>query len=178
MKKKLVAILSAMMVILSFAPFAFAADGDQAMKAAMEKGLKDKYYDLKSGSLSIESAKTFSNEDAKLETDSVVAMVVSYQTVRDGIFYTDHKELGFYDPKGNKMLAEQQVAKANPALLQYKKAHEGELGSTMHYTAILLLLALVLLIPLYLLGIWEKGQYLTTKFKIKNNVYNHTKMYQ
>ncbi|KSU83608.1 hypothetical protein QUF79_19100 [Fictibacillus enclensis] len=175
MKKKIFALFSVFTLVFSFASIASAAGATAEMKAAIEKGLKDAHYDYKKGSIEISDVQTVPNEDKKLNTSEIVVGMGSYKTKRDNIFSFTHKEIVFYNPKDNKMLTEQEVAKAGPELQKYKKDHESETGTKMDYVVVLLLLALVLLVPLYLLTIWEKGQYLTTKFKIKNNLYNHTK---
>lgn len=177
MKRKIVALLSVFTLVFSFASIASAAGAtaDNEMKASIEKGLKEKHYDYKKGSIEITDLKTVPNNDPKLDTAEIVVGMGSYKTLRDNVFYFKHKDIVYYNPKNNKMLTEQEVAKAGPELEQYKKSHEDQVGTKMDYIVIILLLSLVLLIPLYLLTIWEKGQYLTTKFKIKNNLYNHVK---
>lgn len=178
MKKKIFALLSVFTLVFSFASFASAAESaDPQMKAAIEKGLKEKHYDYKNGSIELSNLETVPNEDNKLGTSEIVVGMGSYETLRDNVFTFKHEDIVYYNPKDKKMLTEQEVAKSGAAVQKYKKDHEDQVGTHMDFVVVLVILAFVFLVPLYLLTVWEKGQYLTTKFKIKNNLYNQEKSF-
>jgi hypothetical protein len=178
MKKQLTAIFTAFALFLAMGTFVSAEQATDEMKAAIEKGLKSQHKDFNDGSLEITKVEAFQNNDSELDASEVVVGIASYETVRDNIFYFDHTAYVFYNPDTKEMLSEASVAKANPKIEEYKKAHETAIGTHMDYIVITALLFLLLLVPLFILGVWEKRQYLTTKFKLENNLYDQTKSYR
>ncbi|MGC4376052.1 hypothetical protein WD019_03815 [Fictibacillus sp. Mic-4] len=177
MKKKLFAALSAFVFIFSFVSVASAASVPAGMEKAIEKGLKAEHYDLKKGSITFDNVQTVSNEDKELKTDQVVVAVAHYKTVRDNIFVTSHTDIVAYNPAKKLMLTDQETAKIGSEFKSYVKAHEDQKGEHRDSVVICLLLALILIVPILLMTVWEKRQYLSTEWKIKNNVYNQSKSF-
>jgi hypothetical protein len=178
MKKQLVAIFTVLALFLSMGTFASADQATDEMKKTIEKGIKSEHKDFKKGSLTLTDVQSFPNEDPKLEASEVTVAVANYDTVRDNIFYFDHTEVVFYDADKNELLAEAAVAKASDKIKEYKKSHESDLGTHMDVVVVTALLFLLIIIPLLILVVWEKRQYLTTKFKIENNLYNQDSLYR
>ena len=178
MKKQFVAIFTVLALFLSMGSFVSAETATDEMKKTIEKGIESKHKDFNEGSLKLSEIETFPNEDAELDASEVTVAIAEYETVRDNIFYFDHTEVVFYDADKNELLAEGAVAKANSKIQDYKKSHESDLGTHMDWVVVTVLLFLLIVIPLFILTVWEKRQYLTTKFKIENNLYNQTKLYR
>lgn len=178
MKKQLVAIFTVLALFLSMGTFVSAEKATDEMKKTIEKGIESKHKDLKEGSLTLTDIQTYPNQDSELEASEVTVALANYDTVRDNIFYFDHTEVVFYDADKNELLAEAAVAKANPKIKDYKKSHESDLGTHMDWIVVTALLFVLIIVPLFILTVWEKRQYLTTKFKIDNNLYDQTKLYR
>jgi hypothetical protein len=178
MKKQMVALFTVFALFLSMGKFASADQATDQMKKTVEAGLKKEHKDMKNGTLSLTNVQSFSNGDPELDASEVTVAVAKFETVRDDIFYFDHSKFVFYNADTNEMLAEAAVAKANPKVLEYKKAHEAEIGTHMDVIVVTLLLSILLIVPLLILTVWEKRQYLTTKFKIENNIISEQNMYR
>jgi hypothetical protein len=178
MKKQFAALITVFALFLTMGTFVSAGSATDEMKAAIEKGLKSQHKDFNDGSLELSEVESFSNSDSELDATEVVVAIASYETVRDNIFYFDHTSYVFFNPDTNEMLSEASVAKANPKIQEYKKNHEAVIGTHMDFIVVTALLFSLLLIPLFILSVWEKRQYLTTKFKLENNLYNQTKFYR
>jgi hypothetical protein len=178
MKKQMVALFTVFALFLSMGSLVSADQATDQMKKSIETGLKKEHKDIKDGSLSLTEVQSFSNEDPELDASEVTVAIANFETVRDNIFYFDHSKFVFYNPDTNEMLAEAAVAKANPKVLEYKKDHESKIGTHMDVVVVTLLLSILIIVPLLILTIWEKRQYLTTKFQIENNVYNQQNTYR
>ncbi|MFC7373326.1 hypothetical protein ACFQPF_16930 [Fictibacillus iocasae] len=176
--KKLMSLLSLFALVFMFATGASAAEASKEMTSAIEKGLKEKHKDFKEGSLSFSDVQTFSNQDSEIEATEIVGAVATYKTVRDNVFSFEHKEMVYFNPDKNEMLTEQGVAKANPDIVKYSKSHKVDVGVHMDWIVVTLLLSIILLVPLYILTVWEKRQYLSTKWKLENNIYNQQATYR
>ncbi|MCM3717987.1 hypothetical protein [Fictibacillus phosphorivorans] len=178
MKKQLIAIFTVFALFLSFGSFASADTATDEMKKTIEKGIKSEHKDYKKGSLTLTDVQSFPNEDSELDASEVTVAVANYDTVRDNIFYFDHTEVVYYDADKNELIAEGAVAKANDKIEEYKKKHESDLGTHMDVIVVTALLFVLILVPLFILTVWEKRQYLTTKFKIENNLFNQDSLYR
>ncbi|MFC0187826.1 hypothetical protein ACFFJY_05965 [Fictibacillus aquaticus] len=176
--KKLMSLLSLFALVLMFATGVSAAEASKEMTTTIEKGLKDKHKDFKEGSLELSDVQTFSNGDSELEATEIVGAVATYKTVRDNVFSFDRTEIVYFNPDKKEMLTEQAVAKANPDIVKYSKSHKNDVGVHMDWIVVTLLLSIIILVPLYILTVWEKRQYLTTEFKLANNLYNQQATYR
>jgi hypothetical protein len=178
MKKQLIAMFTVLALFLSMGTFASADQATDEMKKTIEKGIKSEHKDYKNGSLTLTNVQSYPNEDPELEASEVTVAIANYDTVRDNIFYFDHTEVVYYDADKNELLAEGAVANASDKIKDYKKTHESDLGTHMDVVVVTALLFILIIVPLFILTVWEKRQYLTTKFKIENNLYNETDLYR
>ncbi|MBY6035140.1 hypothetical protein KUV80_00650 [Fictibacillus nanhaiensis] len=178
MKKQLIAVFTVLALFLSMGSFVLADQATDEMKKTVEKSLKKEHKDYNEGSLTLSEVQSFPNQDSELEASEVTVAIASYETVRDNIFYFDRVQFVFFNPDKNEVLAEAAVAKANPDILKYKKAYESQIGTHMDFIVITALLFLLIIVPMFILTVWEKRQYLTSKFKIENNLYDQTKLYR
>lgn len=173
--KRIITLITAIAIVMSISSFAFAAGEVNAdeMKTHVQEHLKKEHYDFKDGSLELKDEQVIQVNDPDGKVSEVWAAHATYNTVRDNIFYFDHTDVVYYDANNQKVLSAIDAAKfAN--LGKYKDQYEGELGMKMSFAAILPLLALLLIIPALIIYVWGKQVYSTTKFKVKNNLYNQT----
>lgn len=152
-----------------------AADVSPDMKKAVEKNLSQEHYDYDKGSLALEHVKTVNLDQPIGENISTVKMAVAeYNTVRDSIFYSSHKQIVYYAPGENgKVLKLADVSDLGPAQ-QYKEQYKDITGTKMHLSVILPLCVLILLVPGFFAFIWAKQQYSVLKYKLKNNLLHNT----
>ncbi|MDR7073833.1 hypothetical protein [Fictibacillus barbaricus] len=178
MKKQIAALFTVLALFLSMGTFVSAEQATDQMKKTVEDGLKKEHKDMKEGTLTISDIQSFPNEDSELDASEVTIGIAHFETVRDNIFYFDHSKFVFYNPDTNELVAEAAAAKANPKLIDYKDAHESDIGTHMDVVVVTLLLSILIIVPLLILTVWEKRQYLTTKFKIENNLFNQDNLYR
>jgi hypothetical protein len=169
--KRLLGLVALFAVLFSVASVVSAAEvNNDELNTAVNESLKEEHYDYKDGSLEIKDAEVFTVEDPEGKISEVWAGVAEYDTVRDNIFYFSHTDVVFYDINGEKMLTATQAGNFD-SLLQFKEQYKDETGKTMHLTAILLLLALILVVPAFYMFVWDKQIYSTTRFTDKGNLY-------
>ncbi|RBW71427.1 hypothetical protein [Bacillus taeanensis] len=172
MKKRLFALLTVLLVIASMSGVASAETASKEMTKAISANLEEQHSDYVQGSLSLENVEEVQVNDSEKDFNSVVLAVAHYKTVRDNIFFTNRAEVVYFDAANNTVLGQADVATIEAAA-NYKDVHSEELGSHLDMWVITLLnLVVPLLIMAFIMYLWEPRQYLTTRFKIANKLYN------
>jgi hypothetical protein len=171
-KKRLFALLTVIFVIVSMSGVASAETASNEMTEAISANLEEQHHDYVQGSLVLEDVEEIQVNDSEKDFNSVVLAVAHYKTVRDNIFFTNRAELVYFDAENNTVLGQADVATVEAAA-NYKEAHNEELGSHLDMWVITLLnLVIPLLAMAFIMYVWEPRQYLTTRFKIANKLYN------
>lgn len=172
MKKKIIAIITLVLLISSMAGIASAAEASPEMFKAIEAAKKEEHSNFKAGSLKLSDVQEFSVNIPELNTNTVQAAFAEYATVRDKIFPVIRKEVVFFDPQNGEVLHESQLAAAEE-VMAYKEKYKDEVGAKLTMGLIIALLIVVPIVYLLLiLLVWEPRQYSTTKFKIANRLYD------
>ncbi|WP_270179624.1 hypothetical protein [Alkalihalobacillus sp. CinArs1] len=173
MKKGIFALILALLVAFPFAGTAVHAEADVSdeVKKGVASYIGEEHYDYDKGSLSIEESESFEvSSSADKEFSQVTMMVVEFQTVRDNIFFEDHKQVIFYDADANAVLPDTKVLDLDQAK-EFKDSHAEETGSHLHMGVVLFLHFLMIIVPAIIIYVFIKGWYTTLGFKLKNNVY-------
>lgn len=175
--KRIFAAIIAFAIVVSGSSMVFADEVDnQKLKAKAETFLAEEHYDFKKGSVEVKDVEPITVNDPEGNVSEVWAAFVSYDTLRDNIFFFKHTEVIYFDVVNDQMLSAMDAGKFE-ALTDYKDQFDGEVGKKMSKLPILLLLSLLLIIPGYLMFVWVKQSYSTTAFKVKNNIFNQTQTF-
>lgn len=172
MKKKLLAIITLVLLISSMAGIASAADASPEMQKAIEAAVKEEHSNYKAGSLKLTDVQEFSVNVPDLNTTTVQAALAEYTTVRDKIFPVVRKEVVYFDAQNGEVLHESQLATVEE-IAAYKESYKDTVGAKLQMGLIIALLIVVPIVYLLLiLLVWEPRQYSTSKFKIANRLYD------
>ncbi|NGP44212.1 hypothetical protein G4V62_04325 [Bacillaceae bacterium SIJ1] len=129
---------------------------------------------FKKGSLDIYNPTVFEVDDPEGNFSTIVGAKVEYNSVRDEIFGFTHVETMYFNPADSTIVDKSLVSGFEP-IKAFEEQYQGESGKFMHFTVIMLLLSLLVIVPVILMGIWAKNRYSTMEFATQNNVYrNHT----
>ncbi|WP_257351574.1 hypothetical protein [Pseudalkalibacillus decolorationis] len=179
MMKQFTAIMMVLTLLITGATSVFAAEEQpEGMEKATVKFLKDEYYDFKNGTVDLSTVEKFevtppAEEGKEAEGPiTVYAALADFQTVRDNIFTFDHKETVYFNATEGVMLTATEVGKLkDKGLTAYSDQFE-HLGKQMNLGWILFLHSLLLIVPAFFMYIWGKQVYSTSRYMIKNNLYN------
>lgn len=172
MKKKIIAIITLILLISSMAGIASAAEASPEMVKAIEAAKKEEHSNFKAGSLKLSDVQEFSVDIPELKTKTVQAAYAEYATVRDKLFPIIRKEVVYYDPENGEVIHENQLAAAEE-VMAYKDTYKDEVGAKLGMGMIIALLIVIPIVYILLIVlVWEPRQYSTTKFKIANRLYD------
>lgn len=172
LKKRLVAIITTVILLASFASIASAAEAPKEMFDAINAAKKEQYFNYKEGSLKLTDFNEITVNDPELDTGTVQMALAEYDKARDTIFVLKTKEIVYYDPENGEILQEAHLATVDEAAV-YKDSFGGILGEKLQLGLItVLLIILPIVYVFFIVFAWEPRQYLTTKFKIANKLFD------
>ncbi|MFC7393588.1 hypothetical protein [Scopulibacillus cellulosilyticus] len=177
MVKKLFVTFSAVMMVF-FSAFGFVEARTVTsgkMYNEINKQNKTGHYDYKNGSLQLQHVEQINlskpvkvdKAGKKVKITKLTAAVASYKTVRDKIFYKDWNDYVYYAPEINQVLTPGDV-NSIPAVKDFQKKYTSSV--TLELGPILGLLALLIIVPIIFLIIWNKKKFSTLEYKIYNGL--------
>lgn len=178
MMKKWLSALLAMFVVVATFSFAKPAEAADKMKEAVNEQLAGLHYDYKKDSVKIhdvETVKLAKPTDAGIT--EVKIGIAEFNTYRDGIFYFDNKDFVYYDTDKQKAITYQEVA-GDKNVEKYRSDHKGIPVKTLTIWPMMLMMALILIVPGYLMTVWLSRQYSVTDWKTANNLHKNQPSYK
>lgn len=172
LKKRLLAIITTVILLASFTSIASAAEAPKEMHDAVNAAKKEQFFNYKEGSLKLTDFKEITVNDPELNTGTVQMALAEYDKARDTIFVLKSKEVVYYDPENGQVLQEAQLATVDEAAA-YKDGFDGVLGEKLQLGLIIVLLIILPIAFVFLIVFaWEPRQYSTTKYKIANKLFD------
>ncbi|HET7579878.1 MAG TPA: hypothetical protein VFK33_11415 [Bacillales bacterium] len=173
MKKSFTGLLAVFVMLFAFIGTVSAAEATvpKKMYKAVNKTLKEAHYDYDNGSLTLKHVKRAQLNKPVENMSTLIMAVAQYNTVRDNIFYTTHRDIVYYSPDTGKVVPPEVAGKTDVAV-NYGAQYENVTGESVHVLNVLILLFLVLLIPAIFIYIWAKRQHSVISYKLDNDLFD------
>src|SRR5699024_5019029 len=108
--------------------------------------------------------------DESVDDASKLKMAIAdYNTVRQGIFKITHKEAVYYDPDEGDVVPSSKAVQASEAKA-FKDKYESKQTDHINLGPILGLMALLLLVPAYIIFVWARRHHSVLSYQIENNL--------